>query len=385
MTLGQQLYVILLLIYLSDCLWWIPHTGWFIQGSRPGKMKARFAGAVGNLRGGFVFLNPVPGWTLSFELRELPYSVSPKGWAAWVPQVLRPGGRADQDGRCHAFDKPGDPVKRHGAELWMPEGGQVDARGADAAEMDAADLCALKSVSASRRQERLAEIWRRQIDPDAVSARVEEVQQATRWLGFTGRLQWIALFLISPVWCLRFGLDFGILYSALLVFGLAVLNTVMFWSGHRRLYPLARGERGKWAFIMMLSFPMSARGADLLSRKALLRFQAPAVVAALAAPTPGNREVMQSWYRDVLYPLRIELEAGTAREIAETFISWRQQVWENWWRDLPDPQWREEEPLHDAAERKFCPRCRIDFDPEMGECPDCPGIVLTTMEAVRHV
>ncbi len=384
MTLGQKLYVILWLIYLSDCIWWIPHSGWFLQGGKIGKLKARFAGSLGNLQGGFVFLHLVPGWAMSFELREWPFSVSPKGWAVWVPQMFRPGGRADQNEGFQNFEDSESELRVHGACLNFSGGGCADARGKEIADKDAEWLRELKALPLAEREKEISTVWKNQVDGEAIHARVTEVIHASRWLRFMGQMQWVAMFGVTPLWCARWGLDMGILRSMGLILGLALVNTVMFLFVHRKLYPRSKGERWKSACIMLVSFPMSARGADLLTRKALLGFQAPAVVAHLCPPSLENRRLMQHWMRDVRYPLRMDLDEGPAREVAENYIAWRQDVWGKWWEKLSDSTWREEElPVVDA-DRKICPRCLEDFNAEISECPDCPGVTLPTKEERPH-
>ena len=354
-----QLYLIIVLIYLSDCVWWIPRNRWLVSGRWPEGVRAGFSGSLGNAQGGFRFLFPLPGVSAAFELQEWPFSLGKTLWTPWMPPALNANSRPKQES-C----------------LLAVEGSTVlDARGEEASSQLVTLLHSIYSAPEAERERRMEDAWRDSTDEDLIRARAAEAIKTAKSCRWMGGLQVVGMFGLAPLLVMRFGLSIGLLWAAAGVFSLALLNAVCFFRGHRVLYPQATHERWKASVIMVVSFPMSARSADLLTRRALLTFQAPAVVAALCEPE-HNRIAMQQWYRDVQFPLSFDELDGEVREVVEGYQAWRATQWEAWWEGDARAEWRTLSSSDVQEGRRVCPRCLIDFHPETKTCPDCPGVRL---------
>jgi hypothetical protein len=200
-----------------------------------------------------------------------------------------------------------------------------------------------------------------------------------------GAAQFLAMFLASPLVCLRWGLGFGILVAAGLVLSLAVLNAILFARAHRILYPEAVADRVKHAIIMCVSFPLSARSADAVLRRLFAGLPAPAVVMSLG-DTKVSRAALQTWWRDLAHPLAMDALDETSKAIAEEDLARERAFWDAWIRQHGLEAWIETEAREwSEGDRSECPRCLARFLHAAGECPECPGVVLVPKPGEAHV
>src|SRR5689334_16225323 len=89
MTEGQTLLLILIVVYLSDCLIWVKRESIAFVSSWGGRWRLRVPPSwLGNANGGVLFLNPLPPAGRIFLSHLLPISISPSGICAYNLQTL---------------------------------------------------------------------------------------------------------------------------------------------------------------------------------------------------------------------------------------------------------------------------------------------------------
>src|ERR1051325_3325397 len=107
MTEGQTLLLILILVYLSDCLIWVKRESVAFVSVWGGRWRLTVpASWLGNSNGAVIFLNPVPPAGRIFLSHLLPISISPSGICAYNLQTLPSETRSPtQTGQFLPFNK----------------------------------------------------------------------------------------------------------------------------------------------------------------------------------------------------------------------------------------------------------------------------------------
>ncbi len=381
---GQQLLVVIASLYLGDCCWWVPRLAW-VLGASAGPPRLRFpGGTLGNARGALALQSVLPGVGTSYEIHPGPYTWGRDGLLAWTPVSVAPGGRPPQSVRRVAWDEVKD-IDAVGDEVWVNGALFLQARSDHVALAWTREMRALWQSPAVQRESAWRERRQAVASPESLREKARQASRATRSCRWAGAVQFMAMFLVSPLICLRWGLGLGILFSAGLVLVLAVLNSVLYVRAHRSLYPEASGDRIKHALIMCVSFPLSARSADAVLRHCFAGIPAPAVVMSLGDST-ASREPLQVWWRDLAHPLAVhELDEAAKRIVDETLVRER-LFWSDWiarngmraWLETDTRAWSE-------GDRTECPRCLARFIQSEGECPECPGVRLVPKPGEAHV
>src|SRR5215510_1191225 len=107
MTDGQTLLLILILVYLSDCLIWVKRESVAFVSIWGGRWRLTVpASWLGNANGAVMLLNPVPPAGRIFLSHLLPISISPSGICAYNLQTLPSEARSPaQTGQFLSFNQ----------------------------------------------------------------------------------------------------------------------------------------------------------------------------------------------------------------------------------------------------------------------------------------
>jgi len=101
----ESLLLVLALIYLSECLVWVPRGALAFSSWRGIRFGIRFSGSwIGNQHGGLLLSNPLPPLGTVFIVPDLPLSVAPAAVFAYSSACLDPAGRQWHTGRHLAFE-----------------------------------------------------------------------------------------------------------------------------------------------------------------------------------------------------------------------------------------------------------------------------------------
>jgi hypothetical protein len=382
---GQQLLLIIAVLYLSDCCWWVPRLAWVLGSPWGGGLGLRFPGStLGNARGALVLQPILPSLGRSYELHPCPWSWGREGLLSWTSTAVSTGGRPPQTGRQVAWkdikdiDAVGEDVHVNG-ELFLP------ARSALLAQTWTEDLRALWQSPAGNREAAWRERWLHVLQPEDLREKERQALVLARSCQAASVLQFAAMFALAPLLCRRFGLGLGILFAGGVVLLLALVNAGLYARAHRRLYPEAAADRIKHALIMCISFPLSARAGDAVLRRLFAGLPAPAVVMSLGDPA-GARTALLRWWRDLFYPLTLtELEESAQKIVAE-HLARERAFWTEWIQQHKLEIWLEETAADwldgDLSE---CPRCRAHYLQAEGDCLECPGVQLRPKQGDGHV
>jgi len=377
MSEAQTLLLILILLYLTECLIWVKRESVAFVSRMGGRWRLTVPPSwLGNANGGILFLNPLPPAGRVFLSHLSPISISPSGICAYNLQTLPSEARSpSQTGQFLPFSKVSS-SKTDGVYLLV--NGERFAKCATArqAKTLAKLIAEMTKVSAAKR-ERLARTWiSKQFALDDAAARLREGNAVIQPMRELSLILFLFLFVVTPVLVSSFGLMGLIIPVAVVMVILAVLIGILFYRAHKQLFPAETSERFENLVKMILCPPVSMRAPDILTRNLLAEYS-PIVVASLLTGS-SEQQFMRAFILDLQHPLKHEV----SDEAAEKTIGWTaaeqlnvclEQIKAGRYlkpEELSAPTQREENSI------SYCPRCRCQFVVSAVECPDCPGVVL---------
>lgn len=370
---GQTLLLILVLLYLSECLIWVKRESVVFVSAWGRRWRlARPSPWLGNARGGILFLNPLPPAGRVFLTHLSPVSISPSGVCAFNLQTLPSEARSQyQSGEFLALGK----IKEAGIDgAYLTINNQRFAKCATAKQARAlAKLITTMAKTAGAKREGMARNWiAKQF---AMTEAMLLLKQSQAWLKPIQSLSLILflfLFVFTPALGAIYGLMSLIVPVAVVMFALAIEIAILFHRAHKKLYPAESSERLESLVKMILCPPVAIRAADILTKNLLADFSP--IVLAGVLPGSGEQQFVRSVVLDLKHPLSHELADASAVET----ITWTANEQLNVCleqvkfkpEELRAPTQREEHSI------SYCPRCQCQFVVAAVECPDCPGVKL---------
>jgi hypothetical protein len=382
MTEGQTLLLILIVVYLSDCLIWVKRESVAFVSSWSGRWRLRVPPTwLGNANGGILFLNPVPPAGRFHLSHLLPISISPSGICAYNLQTLPSEARSPaQTGQYLPFSRI-DTAATEGVYLLVNKEKFAKCATPKQAKSLAELIRELVKASTSKR-ERLVRAWmQKQFAVDDAVARLESGATIIAPVQELGLILFMFLFVVTPALVSSFGLMPLIIPVAAVMVILAVLTGIMFYRAHKRLFPTEGSERLENLVKMILCPPVSIRAADILTRN-LLADYSPIVLASVLAES-GAQPFVRGFILDLQHPLKHEITDETAERTMRWAVDEQlnicfEQIKHGRFlkpEDLLAPSIREQDSI------SYCPRCRCQYVVTSTDCPDCPGVALVAFDA----
>ena len=372
MTDGQTLLLVLILVYLSDCLIWVKRESVAFVSTWGGRWRLTVpASWLGNSNGAIMFLNPAPPAGRIFLSHLLPISISPTGICAYNLQTLPSEARSPtQTGQFLPFNK----ITTAAIEgVYLLVNNEKFAKCATPRQAKTLAQLIRELVKASTpKRERIVRTWiQKQFDVDEAVARLEEGKAIIEPVQELSLILFMFLFVFTPTLMTTFGLMPLIIPVAVVMVILAVLTGIMFYRAHKRLFPAEGSERFENLVKMILCPPVSIRAADILTRN-LLADYSPIVLSNVLAGS-SERQFVRAFVLDLQHPLRHEISDETAEQTMRWAVDEQLSIcMERLLKpeDLQAPSVREKDSI------SYCPRCRCQYVVSETDCPDCPGVAL---------
>ncbi len=373
----QSLYLVLAVIYLGDCFLWLPRSVVGFRSLAGAQWKVVLPGRIlGNVRGGVVWVNPLPPLGTFFSTAPWPLSLSPEGFTPLVLQSFAGQGLQRGPAFFRSWEDPFE-AEAKGGEIWI-DGRRVARCPSHLAAREAvALLVSLRLLPREKREVLIEEALRRSLDLGAMDRRLWEFEGKTGALRIVACALWMLLFLGAPALSWRLGLAQSLLPLSLA--GLPLFGLVLFFyfRAHRTLHPSERGERFGELFKMLLCPPLAIRAVDLLSRGLLATWHPGAVCARLLKGSAAE-EALRRFLLDLSHPLASGPQPTQALEAESWFRARLQVEFHATLRRLGFDPGRLTAPRlsGDKEALSFCPRCQGEYLLPEGECSDCPGVGL---------
>jgi len=381
MTEGQTLFLILILVYLSDCLIWVKRESVAFVSAWGGHWRLRVPPSwLGNANGGVLFLNPAPPAGRIFLSHLLPISISPSGICAYNLQTLPSEARSPaQTGQYLPFNR----ITNAATEgVYLLVNNEKFAKCATPKQAKTlVQLIRELIKTAATKRERIVRAWlQQQFAIGAATARLEAGKAMIEPIQELSSILFLFLFVVTPTLVSVFGLMPLIIPVAGVMVILAVLTGIMFYRAHKLLFPAEGSERFENLVKMILCPPVSIRAADILTRN-LLADYSPIVLASVLAGA-GEQQFVRAFVLDLQHPLKHEISDETAEQtmrwtVAEQLNICLEQIGQGRYlkpEDLLAPSVRERDSI------SYCPRCRYQYVVSETDCPDCPGVELVTFK-----
>lgn len=374
---GQTLLIILILLYLSECLIWVKRESVAFISRWGGRWRLAVPPSwLGNARGGILFLNPLPPAGQVFLSHLSPISISPTGICAFNLQTLRSEARSPfQTGQFVPFSKIKD-CGTEGAYLIVNNERFARCATGKQARALAKVISAIMKASGSKR-EAMARAWVvKQFALKDATALLKESEELIEPIQTMGLFLFMFLFVFVPLLASFFGLGSLLIPAAAVMVALAVLIGIMFFRAHKKLYPAESTERLESLVKMILCPPVSIRAPDILTRNLLAEYSP--IVLANVLPGPAEQQFVCSVILDLQHPLKHEV----SNELAAKTIAWTANEQLNVCLDqVKAGRYLKPEELLAPTQREgnsvsYCPRCRCQYVVSGIECPDCPGVQL---------
>jgi hypothetical protein len=377
MSEGQTLLLILILLYLTECLIWVKRESVAFVSRMGGRWRLTVPPSwLGNANGGILFLNPLPPAGRVFLSHLSPISISPSGICAYNLQTLPSEARSPgQTGHFLPFNK----ITRSttdGVYLLVNDERFAKCATARQARTLVTLIGEMAKASAAKR-ERLARNWiSKQFAVDDAAARLREGNAIIKPMRALSLILFLFLFVVTPVLVSSFGLLRLKTPVAAVMVMLAVLIGILFYRAHKQLFPAESSERFENLVKMILCPPVSIRAPDIITRNLLAEYS-PIVVASLLTGS-NEQQFVRAFILDLQHPLKHEV----SDETAEKTIAWTAAEQLNICLDrVKAGDYLKPEDLLAPAQREgnsisYCPRCRCQFVVSAIECPDCPGVAL---------
>jgi hypothetical protein len=374
---SQTLLLILVLLYLSECLIWVKRESVAFVSVWGRRWRLAVPPSwMGNARGGILFLNPLPPSGRVFLSHLSPVSISPSGVCAFNLQTLPTEARSPyQTGEFLPFSK----IKNSGTDgayLLVNNEKLTKCATAKQARSLANLIGAMSKASASKR-ETLARMWVvKQFAADDADALLKEAESLIKPIQEMGLILFLFLFVFTPAVAVAFGSASLIIPVGGVMLALAVEIGIMFHRAHKRLYPEESSERLESVVKMILCPPVSIRAADILTKNLLAEYSP--IVLASVLPRTNEQQFVRSVILDLKHPLKHEV----LDERAQQTVAWTANEQLNVCLDhVKKGRYLKPEELLAPTQREgnsvaYCPRCRCQFVVSEVECPDCPGIEL---------
>jgi hypothetical protein len=377
MSEGQTLLLILILLYLTECLIWVKRESVAFVSRMGGRWRLTVPPSwLGNANGGILFLNPLPPAGRVFLSHLSPISISPSGICAYNLQTLPSEARSPgQTGHFLPFNK----ITRSTTDgVYLLVNDERFAKCATARQARTlAKLIGEMAKTSAAKRERLARNWiSKQFAVDDAAARLREGNAIIKPMRALSLILFLFLFVVTPVLVSSFGLLRLITPVAAVMVMLAVLIGILFYRAHKQLFPAESSERFENLVKMILCPPVSIRAPDIITRNLLAEYS-PIVVASLLTGS-NEQQFVRAFILDLQHPLKHEV----SDETAEKTIAWTAAEQLNICLDqVKAGDYLKPEDLLAPAQREgnsisYCPRCRCQFVVSAVECPDCPGVAL---------
>lgn len=358
-----SLFLVVLLLYLLQCVHWVsPGTAVFSLSCRGrGKRKGQgFVWSAWNTAG--MLAGPWPPLA--------PILVA--GWPDFQPdasQLVVPAENGVYD-----FLPWGELAFTHSDNKLLCNGKPVF-KGSETQVARCATLLQQLQRAGKPQREAMVLRWLHQaMNTRTAARRVTVFTRRSRLLRVLANIQLLMLFLALPLAFVRFGP--GVLWRvAVVLLAVSGVITLEFWMLHKRLFPGASAARFKSALTIMLSPIAAIRAADVISRDLLGGFH-PLAVAAVILPIHEFRQLAgeqlrlnrfgeptSKWYRENLGRLMERL-------VRQNKIS-------------PDELLRPAQ--RDRGAVAFCPRCLAQYVKMPGACADCGFGQMVRFEGVSTV
>ena len=381
MSEGVTIYLLLWLLYLSECFIWVSKRSVAFVSPWKKQWRVRVPSSfLATSTGGAVLLNPLFPATRVVVGSILPVSISPDGICAFNAQSSFDTGRPWQTPHHFVFED----IKccsREDRLILVNKAPFVECANLAESQQIEALINQATRTPASQRQRLIRQfLAARFAHRDALGALAKALPRL-RSLEILCSLVFPLLFILAPMMALHYGLEEIIIPTASLMIGFAVVIAWLFWYQHKTLWPSFSGERFSTLAKIIFCPPGALRAVGHLTANLLSACDI--IVIASLLPHDERKRFISAYLRDLHFPLKDGLE-GPAKEVADWYRAEVLNEVTEYMKTQSDvrPESILAPPVLETGCYSYCPRCQSQFTMRKGECSDCDGVRLLSSSTV---
>lgn len=364
----QTLLAVIAVIYLVDCLFWIPRNGLGFTRWVGKRWRMREPSTtIGNDRGALGFANPLPPLGLATRGAGWTISISEQCVFSYTSAGINPGGRLRQKAAFWEWPQI-KAVSRDGKKIVINDEHFATAVSEYSARWLTQEIARLQKLGDKKRGAEIETAIATSCDSSKAAQRVEDFLKSTRMLRYAANWLFVFLFGACPYLVWKFGIV-GALWPVVIgLYAQTILIALLFSRLHRRIYPADSEQIFKPFLTMLLAAPSAIRAQDILGRPLLEQFHPLAVTKALCSQQEYD-SVASVAVRDLHFPRMPITPAGASDKAIETEAVFREMILKH----FDDAKWLKTPERTEAEHSQYCARCLQQFTEAAADCPDCGG------------
>ena len=316
MSEGEQLLLVVSLVYLSGCLLWIDRrtvlfASWF--GRRWKAVVADYS--WGNSVGRAYLLNPFPPFGFVVVSRLLPVSLSPANIVSYNVQTVGNSGRPRQSRRLAPIS-PDTRFSRRGSALIVDGKTFCDIGDVPTAHSLVMLLNRIKHCDEASRGSAIAEFWKNRLDVRRTGKHLRKAMSSSRPARLACSFGFVLNFMAIPLSTIWIGVNLAVLLGAAAMICSALAVCWCYIACHRRHYPVLKQGIAGNLVKMVLCPPSAFRACDVIMERMTARLDALPVAVLLLRG--AEREAFLSGYLADLK--RPDIPDGLPDAIRETCL-----------------------------------------------------------------
>jgi len=381
-----ELYIAIVIIYLFECVALIGETtvliysGWF-------RFKVSYREAIYKWSNKLVkFLNPFLPHMDVFKADFPNFSISPEGISSYRANDLIDS-NSDTNRRTHYNFSEIELVNTQDESLYINKNYFIKCNSILQAEYIKTFLTEFINDKNENYEQKINDHLTNMFNLEKLKEGMDKYNRNTFILSNITFIYWIFLFLILPVLLFSFG--FYLIFEKIIIvlIALHMLTIVTLIFTQKSLYKNEKQSEFKSNLIKVALSPLAAcRSMTLISEEYLLRFHPIVIMKYLL---PGNQFIVygNKVIREYLYINQFN------------FLSESEKNINKWYREKMITQINEfikgqgyniEELLKSIQSLSkntlsYCPRCLTEYSIEKGNCSDCNGINLISINEIGNV
>ena len=374
----QVLFVVICLIYLSDCCFWLKNQSVAFLSPWQRKWQAKTSNYLGgNAYGSLIFLNPFPPFGRIFQCHLSPISFSPTGICTYNLQTLPNTEIKKQNEKFILFDLIEEVLAK---DLSLEINQNVFTKCASSIEATtiASFINTALKLNLKERENLIKEFIRKQFISKSVAEKLKQFENKTKEIFWLSCIFFVYIFFVIPILVNIFGLAIMFIPVVAIMLTFSIQISIAYYYAHKDLYPDIKQNRIGNIIKMFICPPVAIRARDQLTAD-LLSSYSPLVVATQLSFIDTS-SFIRRFIHDLKYPLEhalndpvsVEISQWYRKEMKEQCIAYIKK------NELKIPEYEKlfTPPQPDSNCNSYCPRCESQFKKKSGTCPDCPGIEL---------
>ncbi|MCB1050360.1 MAG: hypothetical protein KDC71_07135 [Acidobacteria bacterium] len=291
-----ELFIVVALLYVSECWIWLPNGARFIGLYAGRALRIYPPSSLSLSRGGLVFSSPLP-WDLSF--RQPLYDLVVSSQLAGIVPFSEPGGSVPKSHFESAAPDPKASLRASDSGLFLGHQRLCPSLNPRHSQwlVDYLKRCLDKGKSAKT----LSKVFDTRLNAPA-QAELSTFLPHLAAVRITATLEWLFIFAAFPL-VFWIGLPAKVWWSVLGLWTiLHLFHLLVFWRTHQRLFPNDRSERLGQTLLQLVAPTIAMRAAHRLSINAL-----PQLHPLLLLAHFGQRDAASDWaqalIRDLQFPI----------------------------------------------------------------------------------